>query len=110
MNWKRLTGTEQLNQLEEESRVKRVLIFKHSTRCSISDAALGRLQRHWKEGNEEQITCYYLDLLKFRELSNHVAEKYGVPHQSPQALLIRDGKCVFSQTHFDIDLKQLLNA
>ncbi|MBL7901410.1 MAG: bacillithiol system redox-active protein YtxJ [Bacteroidia bacterium] len=110
MNWKRLTGTEQLNQLEEESRVKRVLIFKHSTRCSISDAALGRLQRHWKEENEEQITCYYLDLLKFRELSNHVAEKYGVPHQSPQALLIRDGKCVFSQTHFDIDLKQLLNA
>lgn len=108
MNWKPLTGNELLSQIDDESKGRNVLIFKHSTRCSISDAALGRLQRNWKEEHAQQMACYYLDLLKFRELSNHVAEKYGVPHQSPQALIIRDGKCIFSQTHFDIDLKQLL--
>jgi len=110
MNWKRITTTEHLSQLEEESRDNSVLIFKHSTRCSISDSALGRLQRNWKEENAEQMSCYYLDLIQFRDLSNRVAEKYGIRHESPQALIIRDGKCVFSQTHSQIRLSDLLQA
>jgi bacillithiol system protein YtxJ len=110
MNWKRITRSEHLKRIEEESRRNSVLIFKHSTRCSISDAALGRLQRNWKEEDGMALSCYCLDLLQHRELSNRIAEQYGVVHQSPQALIIRDGKCVFSQTHSQIRLSELLQA
>lgn len=107
MNWQPLNRRDQLSAIDIESVGKKVLIFKHSTRCSISRAALERLQRNWKEELAQQMSCYYLDLLQYRELSNCIAEKYEVQHQSPQALIIMNGKCVFSQTHLDIELKQL---
>jgi len=110
MNWKNITSDEQLEQIKADSIECKVLIFKHSTRCSISDAALGRLQRNWKKENEEQLKCYYLDLIQYRELSDRIAQDYRVTHQSPQALIIKGGECVYSQTHSQIRLSDLLNA
>jgi bacillithiol system protein YtxJ len=108
MNWNKLTDLHQLETIDEESKATKVMILKHSTRCSISDAALGRLERKWKNEDEAQVKPYYLDLIAYRNISNAIAERYHVQHESPQALIIVNGKCVFSQTHMGIDLNEIL--
>jgi bacillithiol system protein YtxJ len=107
MNWKPLTHVEQLTEIDEKSQANKVLIFKHSTRCSISHAALARLERNWKTEYTDQLPCYFLDLLQHRELSNAIAQHYAVAHESPQALLIHKGKCLLNQTHSGIDVHVL---
>ena len=110
MNWIQLTNKEQIAEVDKESYQQKVVIFKHSTRCSISDAALGRLERNVKESDAGGIRWCFLDLLQCRDLSNFIAEHYGVQHESPQALLIQNGACSFSQTHSQIRLTDLLNV
>lgn len=110
MQWKSISKTEQVIEIIERSKKIPVLIFKHSTRCSISAAALSRLERNWKEENRDQLDCFFLDLLQFRDISNQIAECFALIHQSPQALIIKNGKCVFSQSHSEIRLKDLLEA
>ena len=105
------TDLGQLNEIIDLSHEKPVLIFKHSTRCSISRMALSKTERNWNF-TDAQVQPYYLDLLQHRIISNKIAEQFNVEHQSPQLLLIKDGKCVFSSTHNDIDpsdLVQFLN-
>lgn len=110
MNWIPLTSKEQVADLDKASYRQKTVIFKHSTRCSISDAALGRLERNAKEIEVGEIRWYFLDLLQYRDLSNFIAEHYVVQHESPQALFIQNGTCSFSQTHSQIRLSDLLNA
>ena len=104
MNWKELSSLDQLDQAVEESKTKPVLIFKHSRTCPISKAALDRLERHWDLGN---VTPYFLDLLSYREVSNAVAERFGVQHESPQVLIIGQGKPAYNKSHFDINYKDI---
>jgi bacillithiol system protein YtxJ len=108
MNWNTLAQTEQLTHIKEESNAQPVLVFKHSTRCSISAAALARLERDWKE--DIGIKPYYLDLLAYPSVSNDVASTFGVEHQSPQVLLIRNGECVYSESHMGISVAELLST
>lgn len=107
--WKTLTDPAQLELIKKESSDKPVIIFKHSTRCSISQAALNRFERSWKAENGDQITPYYLDLLQFRPISNQIANDFSVTHESPQVLLIENGTCTLHQSHMDIRLEDLLN-
>jgi len=109
MNWNQITTAEQIKHLDELSKTKPVLILKHSTTCSISATALGRIERTWKEADAEFITPYYLDLLAHRNISNEIAQHYNVHHESPQVLLIKDGKCIFSQTHMGINMAEILS-
>lgn len=113
MNWIELTDTEQLDAVDRASQDRPVLIFKHSTRCSISRAALQRLERSWTSANDASTTVYFLDLLRYRPLSNAIAQRYGIEHESPQALVIKNGKCVDVSAHFGItyaDVLAQLNA
>lgn len=103
MNWNKLTSVEQVNEIVEESKTVFVLIFKHSTRCSISATSLARLERNWNRQELGSIKPYYLDLISFREVSNLIAQKFHVEHQSPQLLIIENGKSVFDRSHLDID-------
>ena len=105
MNWIPLQAENELEQIITDSETQPVLLYKHSTTCSISATALGRLERNWKT---DAIKPYYLDLLRFRELSRQVAERFGVTHQSPQALLIYKGQCVYDASHFDIRYDELM--
>lgn len=109
MNWNQLTAINQLDLIDQESATKPIMLFKHSTRCSISDAALGRMERKWKNENSTVLKPYYLDLIAHRDISNAIAERYGVIHESPQALVISNGKCVFSQTHMGISLNEIID-
>lgn len=109
MNWNKLTSEEQIDQVIAASEEKPVLLFKHSTRCSISSMSLDRLLRNWKEEDSEKITPYYLDLIAFRSLSNLVAERFGVPHESPQVLLIQNGKVTYHESHYGISYAEIMN-
>lgn len=102
MQWIALDSLEQLDALDARSEGTPVLIFKHSTRCSISSAALARVERAWTPEDAMAHPAYYLDLLQFRALSNAIAERYGVEHASPQVLVIRNGRCSYTESHFGI--------
>ncbi len=107
MNWNKLESIETLQTINELSETTTVLIFKHSTSCSISTMALGRLERNWKESEMQNIKPYYLDLIAHRAISNRIAELYHIPHESPQALLIHKGKCIYDASHTDISYNDL---
>jgi len=104
MNWIELTNEQQLSEINEASKLAPVVIFKHSTRCSISSMAKLRLER---EKAPEGLQFYYLDLLKYRPISNKIATDYHVPHESPQLLLINHTECVYEETHNGIDMHEL---
>lgn len=110
MNWNQLNDSTTLVKIKEESTQKPVLIFKHSTRCSISSMALNRLERSWEDDEMNQITPYYLDLISYREISNQIAEDFNIPHQSPQVILIKDGRAVYDNSHMGINYDDLKSA
>lgn len=105
MNWEYLTELSQLDKLAEESTKQPVLIFKHSTSCAISRASLDRLERNWSM--EKGAKLYFLDLLKFRPISNEIASRFDIPHESPQVLIIENGQLVYDASHFDINYKDI---
>lgn len=104
MNWKILSDPSQLETIKTESAQKPVVIFKHSIRCSISAMAKGRLERAQAP---EGIDFYYLDLINNRGLSNQVADEFGVHHESPQILIIKDGQCIYDESHNGIDMQDI---
>lgn len=108
MNWNKLTSEEQIDQVITESADKPVLLFKHSTSCSISSMALDRLLRNWKTEDSDKISPYYLDLIAFRSISNLIAERFGIPHESPQVLLIKKGKVTYHESHYGISYAEIL--
>ena len=106
MHWIHLTDEEQLKQIINKSQLKPQVIFKHSTRCSISAVALQRMQ---KTAQPSDIDFYFLDLLANRSLSNKIAEVFKVHHESPQILLIRDGQCVYDESHLGISMHEIMD-
>ncbi len=101
MNWIALTDEQQLETIKEESKSKPTVIFKHSTRCPISSMAKSRLER---EQAPENVNFYYLDLVSFRSVSNSIASTFGVVHESPQVLVIKNGVCTYNESHNGIEM------
>ena len=108
MNWNKLSDITQLDEIVKTSSMKPVLIFKHSTRCSISSTALDRLERSWKSAEVRGLEPYYLDLIQFRDISGAIESTFDVEHQSPQVLVIKNGRCVYKASHYDIRYQELL--
>ncbi|MEH6679969.1 MAG: bacillithiol system redox-active protein YtxJ [Sediminicola sp.] len=98
LKWIDLEKMEQLDLLEEQSHYKTQLIFKHSTTCGISRMVLGMFKEDYNFKNGE-MELYYLDLHRFRDISNEVAQKFNVRHQSPQLLIIKNGAVVAHASH-----------
>lgn len=107
MNWNKLKNEEQLNNIIEESHKQAVLIFKHSTSCAISGMALNRLERAWDEHEMATLKPYYLDLLAYRPVSNAIAQQWGIEHQSPQVLVIKNGECIYNTSHMAISYSDI---
>lgn len=93
--------------IEKSYQNKGIIIFKHSTRCSISSVAKTRLSLKWNFGNE--LPAYHLDLIKNRDLSNTIATTFNVMHESPQLLFIKDGNCSAHLSHLAISAKAVNN-
>ncbi len=107
MNWNKLDSEEILENIQKESFDQPVLIFKHSTRCSISSMAFDRMQRSWKEDEMSAIKPYYLDLITYRNISNKVSQHFNTEHESPQLLMIVKGNCVYNVIHMEISHMEL---
>ena len=105
MNWIEITNESQLNDVKELSKAKPQLIFKHSTRCSISSMAKSRLERGT---TPDSIDFYYLDLIKHRNISLKIAEEFDVNHESPQVLLIKSGECIYDESHSGISMDEIV--
>ena len=103
--WRQLTDLGQLNEIVEVSNEKLVLIFKHSTRCSISRYSLKQFENEFTF--EDKIVPYFLDLIAHRDVSNEIAQRFGVFHESPQIMLIKEGKAIYDASHESIDAKKL---
>jgi bacillithiol system protein YtxJ len=105
MNWLTLNLMEQIEHIKNESFLKPQLIFKHSTTCSISNMAYSRFER---AEAPETIDFYYLDLLNHRNISAAVAEAFQVHHESPQVLLIKNGECIYDESHYGIMMDEVI--
>jgi len=105
MNWILLESAEQLSGIKQQHGYS--IIFKHSTRCSINLMAKRRLEMD-KDHLPENVSLYFLDLIKYRDISSQIAQDFQVHHESPQLLLIKDGECILDQSHSSISLEEAL--
>jgi bacillithiol system protein YtxJ len=104
MDWIELKEEAQLDEIVLRSKEKPQVIFKHSTRCSISSMAKSRLER---AASFPDINYYLLDLIQHRNISQKIAEDFHVHHESPQILLIKDGNCVYDESHSGINMDEI---
>jgi bacillithiol system protein YtxJ len=96
IKWQTLNAIQQLDEIKLSSAEHFIVIFKHSTRCSISSVALARLERTEPLPN----TIYFLlDLLKHRDISASISETFSVYHESPQVLVIKNAECIYDESH-----------
>ena len=107
MNWISIDSEKIIEDIIGRSEGGPVLVFKHSTRCPISSMALSRLER---SNDKQEIPCFFLDLIRYRDLSNKIAEQFVVEHQSPQVLLIKDGMCFYDDSHSGVTWENINSA
>lgn len=105
MNWIPLKSVEELENLYNSTDT--VVIFKHSTRCPVSSMAKRSL-----EFDEDLIPAdlpfYYLDLIANRDVSNRVAELWGIQHESPQIIVVKGKQSIYNASHSDIEMRDIL--
>ena len=102
LKWNSLSRSSDLDSIIESSHDQQVVIFKHSTRCSVSSIVRSRLEGQWPK--DASMVPMLVDVIADCHISNSVAERFNVRHESPQMLLIEKGKCRHHASHFDIDL------
>ncbi|WP_442590099.1 bacillithiol system redox-active protein YtxJ [Pedobacter sp. AW31-3R] len=104
MEWKNISDLNQIGEIKETAGYS--LIFKHSTRCSVSMMAKRRFEQDW-EVIPAETNLYFLDLISHRAISAEIAETFQVTHESPQILLIKDGSCILDASHSDISADEV---
>lgn len=106
MPWIELKSVQQFHDIYNAPSDKLKVIFKHSTRCSISSMALRNFQSEWNLNND-CAELYFLDLIAFRDVSNEIAAVTGVAHQSPQAIVLKDKQVKYHESHSHIDAVEI---
>lgn len=110
MDWHLLSAEDTIQEILSKSSgtdQDAILIYKHSTRCSVSLMAKKMLESNW---NLDNVSAYYLDILQYRGISNKVSEVFGIRHESPQVLLIKNGKCVYHDSHMGVSAENVKKA
>lgn len=105
--WQNIKSEEDLKKAIESSYQHKIAIFKHSTSCFISKTVLRNFEKEI-ENSDQKVNVYFLDLLAHRPISNKIAEDFGIRHESPQLIVIENGKPVNSASHQDISLSQIV--
>jgi len=107
INWTLLESAGQIDEIKKQAGYS--IIFKHSTRCSISMMAKRKFEMDVEE-LPDNISLYFLDLIKYRDLSKKIADDFQVYHESPQLLLIKDGECILDQSHGQISVEEAVTV
>jgi bacillithiol system protein YtxJ len=98
--WIALCDVSQLDEIQQ-NKEKIILIFKHSTRCGISSSVINRFEKKYQD-KTVGMEFYFLDLLNYRSISNEIAERFKISHQSPQIIVLQNGKVKVHASHYDI--------
>ncbi|MFS4428216.1 bacillithiol system redox-active protein YtxJ [Chryseobacterium sp. S90] len=106
--WKKIESEEDLAKAIEDSFQNKIAIFKHSTSCFISRTVLKNFEKE-VENSDQPVNVYYLDLLAYRPVSNKIAADFEIRHESPQLIVIENGKPVNNASHQDISLSQIVS-
>ena len=101
-----LSDVAELEAAIAESRERPVLLFKHSRTCGISHGALDELQAHVAR-NVGAAAYKLITVQSHRRISDEAATRLGVRHETPQAILLRDGRPIWKASHFSITAAQL---
>ncbi|ACU02750.1 MULTISPECIES: bacillithiol system redox-active protein YtxJ [Pedobacter] len=104
MQWKNITNPEQVSEIQQQEGYS--LIFKHSTRCSVSSMAKRRFEMDWSV-IPENTRLYFLDLISYRAISAQIADTFQVQHESPQILVVKNGDCILDASHSDISAEEV---
>jgi len=104
--WIQLTNIETLEEIAEDSSNQPIAILKHSTSCGISRMVLRQFEQNYNL-DPDSFKLYFLDLLSHRDISNKIASRFNVPHESPQLVVIKDGKAIYDASHSEIDVNKL---
>ncbi|MFL5730395.1 MAG: bacillithiol system redox-active protein YtxJ [Cytophagaceae bacterium] len=107
MNWIELTDENQLKDIIEFSKKGFAVVYKHSHRCATCSMALDRLERNWKDQELPNSQPFFVNVINARALSNKIAEAFGIRHESPQLLIIKDGKCIYNASHLSISYPEV---
>lgn len=107
MEWINITDINQINDIKQAKGYS--VIFKHSTRCSVSLMAKRGFEADW-DAIPTETSLYFLDLISHRDISTAIAELFQVHHESPQTLLIKDGECILDSSHSDISAEEIAEA
>jgi bacillithiol system protein YtxJ len=107
--WKRLSQVEEVRELVRLSQDKPVVIFKHSIRCGASAMAKWQLEQDW-DFEAAELDLYYLDLIRYRSVSDQVSRLLGVVHQSPQIIVLKKGEVIFHASHYRINISAIRSA
>ena len=105
MDWIPLLNEQQIEEIKTNSLQKPQVIFKHSSRCSISSMARHRLD---KNNPPKGIDFYFLDIINHRNVSNKIALDFDIRHQSPQVLIINNGTCIYNESHSGIHMDDII--
>lgn len=106
-NWRELQSIEDLERCIEVSFSQPIIIFKHSTTCGISASA--KYELITGKDNLGTTPFYYLDLLRYRNVSNAIAEQLTITHQSPQIIVVNKGEATYNSSHMAIQTKAIAN-
>ncbi|WP_445430483.1 bacillithiol system redox-active protein YtxJ [Chryseobacterium indoltheticum] len=106
--WKTIRSEEDLENAVKQSYENRVAIFKHSTSCFISKTVLKNFEKEIENSDDQNVSFYFLDLLAFRPISNKIAEDFAIRHESPQLIVLENGKAINNASHQDISLSQIV--
>lgn len=104
--WTRIESEKDLDAAVEKSLQKKVVIFKHSTRCFISKTVLKSFEKQM-ENSDKDYSFYFLDLIAHRNISNDIESQLDVVHQSPQLIVLENGKAIYNASHQSIDLDKI---
>jgi len=107
MNWNQIASLPELETAIKSSEETAVMFFKHSTRCSISSAALSKLERYWELETEKIVIPYFIDLIRYRQISDAIAQHTSIEHESPQVIILHKGKILYQATHNGILYQEL---
>jgi bacillithiol system protein YtxJ len=109
-----LVHVDELHRLLAESESRPVLLFKHSHTCGVSMEALDELLAHLNEASPKAVAeppqYAMVTVQTHRAVSNAIAQKLGIRHETPQALLVKGGRVVWSASHFRVTAAAMENA
>jgi len=107
-SWNTISEKEKLNILLNRSEEYPQLIYKHSTRCSVSYVAKQELDQH-KETLSDHADLHLINVIEQRDLSNLIAERLNVRHESPQVLVLKNRQVIWSGSHWSVKGKEILS-